>query len=42
MFAASLYKYSANEAAPVLIVVEAIMLIFGLIMTFKAYSRGVT
>ncbi len=38
MFAASLYQRSAaNTSATVFIVLEGILLIVGLIMTFKAY-----
>ena len=40
MFAAGLYQRgSANTSAPVFMVLEGILLVFGLIMTFKAYSR---
>jgi hypothetical protein len=42
MFAASHYKYAASESAALFMVVETIMLVCGLIMTFKAYSRGAT
>jgi hypothetical protein len=40
MFAAGFYQRgSANTSAPVFMVLEGILLVFGLIMTFKAYSR---
>jgi hypothetical protein len=40
MFAAGLYQRgSANTSASVFMVLEAILLVIGLIMTFKAYSR---
>src|SRR6185436_10843838 len=39
MFAAGLYQRgSANTSAPVFMVLEGILLVLGLIMTFKAYS----
>ena len=41
MFAASLYGQSAaNMSRTVFMVLEAILLVLGLIMTFKAYARG--
>lgn len=41
MFAASLYQRSAaNTSATVFMVLEGILLVLGLIMTFKAYCRG--
>lgn len=41
MFAASLYQQSsANTSATVFMVLEGILLVFGLIMTFKAYAPG--
>ena len=41
MFAASLYRQSAaNTSTTVFMVLEAILLVLGLIMTFKAYARG--
>jgi hypothetical protein len=40
MFAAGAYQQgSANTSATVFMVLEGILLIFGLIMTFKAYRR---
>ena len=40
MFAASLYQRgSANTGAAVFMVLEAILLVLGLIMTFKSYTR---
>jgi hypothetical protein len=40
MFAASLYQRSAaNTSATVFMVLEGILLVLGLIMTFKAYCR---
>jgi prolipoprotein diacylglyceryltransferase len=40
MFAASLYKQaSANTSATVFIVLKGILMVIGLIMTFKAYAR---
>ena len=40
MFAASLYQQSAaNTSATVFMVLEGILLVIGLIITFKAYSR---
>lgn len=40
MFAASLYlRGSASTGTTVFMVLEAILLVIGLIMTFKAYSR---
>jgi 1,4-dihydroxy-2-naphthoate octaprenyltransferase len=42
MFAASLYQRgSANTGAIVFMVLEGTLLVIGLIMTFKAYSRDV-
>jgi len=41
MFAASFYqRSSANTGASVFMVLEAFLLIIGLIITLKAYSRG--
>ena len=41
MFAAGVYQRgSATTSTTVFMVLEGILLIFGLIMTFKAYSRG--
>jgi len=41
MFAAGLYQRgSATTSTTVFMVLEGILLIFGLIITFKAYSRG--
>ena len=41
MFAAALYQQGAARTGPaVFLVVEGVMLVCGLIMTFKAYSRG--
>ena len=40
MFAAGLYqRSSANTSTTVFMVLEAILLVFALVMTFKAYSR---
>ncbi len=40
MFAASLYQQStANTSTTVFMMLEGILLVFGLVMTFKAYSR---
>ena len=40
MFAASLYQRSAANTSPtVFIVLEGILIVLGLIMTFKAYAR---
>ena len=40
MFAAGAYQRgSANTSAPVFMMLEAVLLILGLIMTFKAHSR---
>ncbi len=41
MFAASLYqRSSANTSATVFIILEGVLLLLGLFMTFKAYSPG--
>jgi hypothetical protein len=41
MFGAGLYQRgAAKTSTTVFIVLEGILLVFGLIMTFKAYSRG--
>jgi len=41
MFAASFYlQGSANTSTTVFMVLEGILLIIGLIITFKAYSRS--
>jgi hypothetical protein len=41
MFAASLYqRSSANTSAFVFTILEGVLLLFGLVMTFKAYSPG--
>ncbi len=41
MFAASLYQRgSANTSATVFMILEGVLLLFGLVMIFKAYSRG--
>ena len=41
MFAASLYqRSSANTSATVFMILEGVLLLFGLVMTFRAYSRG--
>ena len=41
MFAAGLYhRASANTSTTVFMVLEGILLVIGLIMTFKAYSRA--
>jgi hypothetical protein len=41
MFAASLYqRSSANTSAFVFMILEGVLLLFGLVMTFKAYSPG--
>ncbi len=41
MFAASLYQQSAaNTSTTVFMVLEGILLVLGLIMTFKAYAPG--
>jgi hypothetical protein len=41
MFAADLYQRgSANTSATVFVVLEALLPVIGLIMSFKAYSRG--
>ena len=41
MFAAGLYRRaSANTSTTVFMVLEGILLVIGLIMTFKAYSRA--
>ena len=43
MFAAGLYQRgSANAGSTLFIVLESILLIIGLVMTFKAYSRDGT
>jgi len=39
MFAAGLYQRNAANSATVFMVLEGILLVCGLIMTFKAYSR---
>jgi uncharacterized membrane protein HdeD (DUF308 family) len=41
MFAAGLYQRGSASASPMLLgIVEGILLVLGLVMTFKAYSRG--
>jgi hypothetical protein len=41
MFAASLYQRgSANTSATVFMILEGLLLVIGLVMTFKAYSPG--
>jgi hypothetical protein len=40
MFAAGLYQRGSAVTSPtVLMVVEGVLLVLGLVMTFKAYSR---
>lgn len=39
MFAAGLYQRSANASATLFMALEGMLLIIGLIMTYKAYSR---
>jgi 1,4-dihydroxy-2-naphthoate octaprenyltransferase len=41
MFAASLYQHgSAKTSATVFMILEGMLLVFGLVMTFKAYRSG--
>ncbi len=43
MFSASLYqRTSANSGATAFMVMEGVLLVLGLIMTFKAYRRDET